>query len=498
MSLIPPDRESNTEALGDTVKAKDESFGVDDIIGQEIRDALTIQPNIESSDANEAKDNETKDVSVRNELDVASSLGTFNLSGVTASEANALTFSCWDFGGQRVFQTLQHLFLSRYGVYVIAFDLVKLCRYTATQPVIDNSLSYMQFWLRLIEMSALGAPVVLLGTHLDCLDEALALKGEGMNRIEALKEIDNLLISRFSHTQKAWRFVEMTRNKAEELVFYPVINEGSDYNIIKLRYFIEQLAVDDRVSEEDTCSYVDSKIPVTWLRACDALRDLEKKGVCYVSKMPSSTQQSKEEVEVSVYDIAEACDMFAEAPSEMDRKTILSAFLHHFNKLGLFLHIDEPGLDDVIILDPQWIMDLIVAVIRDFSLHHLLRDRKLIASKQKQWYNFINKGVLSRDILDVLWFEQIEKKDHLTSFLIKMHLMCPLPPLPEEGEEEEEEVMKRMEEDVSYLVPSVFMVSDSQLALMETALDPSRDFLATIEVQPINYEVHNPSQKIYK
>lgn len=34
-----------------------------------------------------------------------------------------LKLSMWDFGGQDVFYTLHHLFLTRYGVYLIAFNM---------------------------------------------------------------------------------------------------------------------------------------------------------------------------------------------------------------------------------------------------------------------------------------------------------------------------------------------------------------------------------------
>jgi hypothetical protein len=48
------------------------------------------------------------------------------LGDLTLSNADGVTFIVNDFGGQRAFQPLQHLLLSRYGVYVIVFDMQKM------------------------------------------------------------------------------------------------------------------------------------------------------------------------------------------------------------------------------------------------------------------------------------------------------------------------------------------------------------------------------------
>ena len=44
-----------------------------------------------------------------------------------AVDPEAINFSVWDYGGQEIFATLHHLFLSRYGIYPILFNILHLC-----------------------------------------------------------------------------------------------------------------------------------------------------------------------------------------------------------------------------------------------------------------------------------------------------------------------------------------------------------------------------------
>ena len=78
---------------------------------------------------------------------------------------DAIRMSIWDYGGQMVFYTLHHLFLTQYGVYLIVFNMQKLL------DSVDESTEYLLFWLNSIKLHAPNAPVLLVGTFLDVLDE---------------------------------------------------------------------------------------------------------------------------------------------------------------------------------------------------------------------------------------------------------------------------------------------------------------------------------------
>ena len=56
-----------------------------------------------------------------------------------------LVFSVWDFSGQRIFYTLHHLYLTRYGVCVLCFNMANLVSDDASK--VEAALSDLAFWL---------------------------------------------------------------------------------------------------------------------------------------------------------------------------------------------------------------------------------------------------------------------------------------------------------------------------------------------------------------
>ena len=67
---------------------------------------------------------ETRVASVAEEPDKAEAKGELDL--FTESDGDRIVFSVWDNGGQRIFQTVQHLLMSRLGVFIVVFNLVDL------------------------------------------------------------------------------------------------------------------------------------------------------------------------------------------------------------------------------------------------------------------------------------------------------------------------------------------------------------------------------------
>lgn len=76
--------------------------------------------------------------------------------------ADSLTLSLWDFGGQEVFYAMHHLFLTQTGVYILVFDMRELI---VTEKHTD-ALKTILFWLRSIQLHAPEAPLILAGTFL--------------------------------------------------------------------------------------------------------------------------------------------------------------------------------------------------------------------------------------------------------------------------------------------------------------------------------------------
>ena len=73
--------------------------------------------------------------------------------GDEEDDENKLTFTIWDYGGQTVFYTLHHLFLTKYGVYLIVFDMSKfLGKYDDAHA---EAVQFLRFWIRSVMVSAL-------------------------------------------------------------------------------------------------------------------------------------------------------------------------------------------------------------------------------------------------------------------------------------------------------------------------------------------------------
>ena len=85
------------------------------------------------------------------------------LGDVEADADRKLLYNVWDFGGQRVFQIVQNMFLTRFGVYNLVFSVLDLLSDDAQTR--EEAHSYLIFWLRAIGLYAGGAPVFLVGTH---------------------------------------------------------------------------------------------------------------------------------------------------------------------------------------------------------------------------------------------------------------------------------------------------------------------------------------------
>lgn len=371
--------------------------------------------------------------------ETVSNLGSF---GFGSSDADAVTFSCWDYGGQRVFQTVQHMFLSRLGVYVIAFDMRKLivgCPLTAStttnEAVVHSSIVYLRFWFQQISMLALGAPLFIVGTHLD----------DVRDRAQHLS-VSSLLLGEFASID-CWSFV--IQNTSNDLTFFPVDNSSkSDPNVDLLRRLINQAALSDPLG------YIDRLIPVSWFKVCDKIKEVERRGSSYLFRDGGSE---------SIMAIAKECGVLTEIDS--DSRGILSSMLQLFHQLGVVVYYEEFGLDNFVILNPQWLVDLTVCIIRDFSLHPLKRDLVIKLSKQK-WMDFTVKGVLSGSILKILWEEESTNSTFLLSLLKKLYLIVELP-------------QRDASEETFYLVPSIVKGSDAQLARLGSPFN-SDQFSGTI------------------
>jgi GTPase SAR1 family protein len=204
----------------------------------------------------------------------ASGASTLMSVGAEDDAAEQIRISVWDYGGQAVFQTIQHLYMPRLGVYVLAFNILDI----AEESRRKEALHYLNFWLRSIDMHAANRidaakredeypPLVLIGTHLDEVE-----KQEDCARV--LRSIDTILKGLFGGKIKSFQSDsdtlipgrEFLYNVKQGLCFFPVNTlDHNDANVTTLRSLLV------RAMEEDALDYLEDPIPSTWLRVFDKL-----------------------------------------------------------------------------------------------------------------------------------------------------------------------------------------------------------------------------------
>ena len=73
------------------------------------------------------------------------------------------------------------------------------------------------------------------------------------------------------------------------------------------------------------------------------------------------------------------------------------------HQLGILMFFNEPGLDDIVILDPEWLVSAATKIICEFSIHDLEEHRTAQRTKAKSWNALTRSAELNVDLLPVLW-----------------------------------------------------------------------------------------------
>ena len=107
---------------------------------------------------------------------------------------------------------------------------------------------------------------------------------------------------------------------------------------------------------------------------------------------------------VPYIDLAEAAHLFSSLTGRdvtanlEDREFRL--YLDFLHMLGVITHSNAPGLEDLVIIDPLWLLRQETAIVRRPSLHLLPCDRLMAAVLHDSLYEH---GILKPGILPKLW-----------------------------------------------------------------------------------------------
>ena len=323
----------------------------------------------------------------------------------------------WDFGGQSVFYDTHPIFLTEKAIYILTCDLSCDPYQKADAPVKqgmyediedtdcqNTNFDYLDFWMSSIyslvsnntnrqeTSSSETFPAVFLAcTH---ADKPYTKEGNPSRKIfGALRKIYGSLL-------KDVFLVDNTKSGSNDEC------EG----VKELREKVRSVAA--------KLPQMEQEIPLKWLRYEKVLYLMRKEG------------REKISIEEARKIASDKCGI----DGEENFRTALN-FLHDQKVL---INFDEsPGLERMVILNPQWLVDVFKEVITFKGFNH--NDENV----EGLWCEFEKSGILKRELLDHVWKRFIDDQNTCESLIEMMEKFSLLCQWPSEGNTER------------YLVPSM-------------------------------------------
>jgi len=333
----------------------------------------------------------------------------------------------WDFSGQSVYYVTHPLFLTARAIYCLVYDLslnpdgvapplVKQGVYDCFREDFNlkTNLDYLDFWMRSV-------------ASLASLDEKRGLSPNSESPINKLPAV--FLVCTHADTpygkrdprKLAYKVLGYLRKKplyGGHIVDVFVVDntksgtEAECQEVVRLRQQVLALA--------NTLPQTNETIPIKWLKFDKTLRALREKGDKWVSLESARDIASRD------------CNIV----DDKEFETLMN-YLHDLRSL---VHFDEsPTLSKLVVLDPQWLIDLFKKVITVQPAHEC-KEAKFL----QLWSKLEEEGILDEELLTHMWkplFGDRDTYDSLIDIMEKFSLLCRWP--------------SGSSENNSYLVPSM-------------------------------------------
>ena len=353
-------------------------------------------------------------------------------------------FTFWDFAGQSVYYVTHPLFLTARAMFLLVYDL-SLNPDDEAKPVlkqgvyeeseesynIKTNFDYLDFWMRSVASLARGQaegsrleetpsvklpPVFLVCTHAD--------KPYGLGDPEKL-------------ARKIFGYLKRKPYGAHLCDVFWIDNTSLSVNnsdcpqIVRLRE--EIIAVAKKLP------FINETIPINWLKFEKALQATKEVGNKRIS-LESAKDIAKKD-----------CNIVDEKEFE--------TLLNHLHDIRSLIHYEDTvQLNKLVVLDPQWLVDVFKKVITV----------KPYDPKEKEflhlWRRLESTGVLDENLVAHVWgplFEDKETLESLIGIMERFSLLCPW--------------SVHASSNRQYLVPSMLMSCPTTelLELVESANIPS-------------------------
>ena len=299
----------------------------------------------------------------------------------------------WDFAGQSIFRAIHPIFMSLAGVYILVFDLTQELCATAQCRVReegyddveipapdsdDTNLDHNMRWLDLVrsfsEDDETLPAVILVGTHAD------SVNGDPEQRIDTFLDSAGIFNS---HIEKTFTVDNATAGQLSE-----------EDPIVDLREEILKVA--------EKLPHTKDDIPLIWLEVEDGVYSQVTQGEKYMTR-----QKFKTEIATKV------CDFESEDDFE-----VLLQFLHDRGTIVYHDRADNP--DGLVVLDPQWLVDVICKII---TTEKQKGEKPRVRLLRR---DLANHGILRAELLDISCkAQQLMNIQHSLLFIMKkFNLLC--------------------------------------------------------------------------
>ena len=325
--------------------------------------------------------------------------------------SQTLTMQMWDFGGQKLFLMLHHLFLEPEGIYLVVFngqelvlgvgdELVGKPLRITTEDTAAECIEYLSLWLNSIYTFAPGAPVFVVCTCRDLLTE------EQQRSIE--EEVGSNVLDKTPCFNQAVRCDE-----TKDYIFFVDNTDSDDASVRALRKQIETVIAEHPY----IAPHVRMRMPIEWLKVLDNLTELVKSNR---QRIPRN----------DFVEIARDCGLGTTRISLEDE---VDGLLLKFHTLGLLVWHNKPSLRNMVVLDPQWLINAAATIIRDPALHQLEEiDRKLLRKLKVSFTRLYEEAVLDAVMLPHIFPDPpdgtytAEERDQLVQLFEQFVLAVPL------------------------------------------------------------------------
>ena len=320
----------------------------------------------------------------------------------------------WDFAGQSVYYTTHPLFITPRAVYLLVYDLSQDPE-GAVKPILKKGLcddykdscglelnrDCLDFWMSSVASLASQQESDQVSSESEVLPETQNLPVVFLVFTHADTPYGGPQCDPFESARKIYGYLRTKPCKPHLHGFFVVDNtksgRGSECKqVVHLRK--EVLAVSKKLPQ------MKEAIPIKWLKCEKEFQVMIEEGKKWIT------------LEAAKNIASEKCNIIDDEG--------FRALLNFLHDKRILIHFDDtPELDKLVILDPQWLIDVFKEVITVKRYEHI--EKRF----EELWEN-LEKGILEERLLEHVWAPYHDSKETsrgLIAIMEKFSLLCRWP-----------------------------------------------------------------------